>query len=561
MVLIQYSTTDLRNKRISLLAALNHPFIPLICCTKVKVLSVSKIDQLGVDVLNGAYPDAIQTRLSALEGLSNRLKASFRFNPLILSASRRRFLNALARQCQVIDSLDKARWNSTLLETRHQLMRYGFRPDLVGRVFVLQVRIWGQNLSDPVAWAAFLMLRGCAVESAEDVDGAMLLCVCTLALIGVPVHWLVSDERRVMALAKKQGPFFQALGIASPVTFGEKEVEEYEFGGNGILIVTVERLAQIYLQDKWVLGDKRGRLGLLLQKLGGKASPFSQLQMPGLCFALIENLDFWLMEKAFSIVDVEKGKQQITLYELFCRYQRCAGSLLGSASLNTVLWENYQVAPVVLSRKNTVGKRSRVDFFQTLEQKWRAIAERLVSASQSGEKTCLIVTSSESLEQLSLMTLDLGLPVVMVKAMQGEVADEFERGSLIVLGEPFPWLGLEAWLNNSGCQLLIADFCDSLRVLQHLERIMAHSPGLSVKLFFSLEDKGLQQYESLSVYDWIRQVLVWRETLCGRLSRWLLRRLLTQVEARRRRLHGETSRWLWQRERMYSFSRKSDEAK
>lgn len=520
---------------------------------------MNKIDQLGVDVLNGAYPDAIQTRLSTLDGLSNRLKASFRFNPIILAASRYRFLNALARQRQAIDSLDKASWNSTLLETRHQLMRYGFLPDLVGRVFVLLVRIWGQNLSNQVAWAAFLMLKGCAVESAEEIEGAMLLCVCTLALIGVPVHWLVSDERRVMALAKKHGPFFQALGIASPVTFGEKEVEEYEFAG--VLILTVERLAQIYLQDKWTLGGKRGRLGLLLKKLGGEASPFSQLQMPGLCFALIENLDFWLMEKAFSIVDVEKGKQQITLYELFCRYQRCAGSLLGSARLNTVLWENYQVAPVVLSRKKTVDKPSRVDFFQSLEQKWRAIAERLVLASQSGEKTCLIVTSSESLEQLSLMTLDLARTKVMVKAMQGEVADEFEKGSLIVLGEPFPWLGLEAWLNNSRCQLLIADFCDSLRVLQHLERIMAHSPGLSVNLLFSLEDKGLQQYEALSGYDWLRQWLVWRETLNGRLSHWLLRRLLTQVEARRRRLHGETSRWLWQRERMYSFSRKSDEAK
>jgi len=76
----------------------------------------------------------------------------------------------------------------------------------------------------------------------------------------------------------------------------------------------LQRLAQIYLQDKWVLGDKRGRLGLLLKKLGGEASPFSQLQMPGLCFALIENLDFWLMEKAFSIVEQESGKQQITLY-------------------------------------------------------------------------------------------------------------------------------------------------------------------------------------------------------------------------------------------------------
>ncbi len=65
----------------------------------------------------------------------------------------------------------------------------------------------------------------------------MLLCVCTLALIGVPVHWVVSDERRVTALAKKQGLFFQALNIASPVTLAEKEVEQ--FGGNGILIVTV----------------------------------------------------------------------------------------------------------------------------------------------------------------------------------------------------------------------------------------------------------------------------------------------------------------------------------
>ena len=458
----------------------------------------------------------------------------FHFNSLILNWSRRKFFNALKQQRRAIKSMDETLLNSSLLKTRNQLIRRGFQAELVGNLFGLLEYIWQchgeENLSVQTAWTAFLMLKGCAVETSRtDAERAMLLCACTVALTGMQVHWIVSDELRATTLEKKNAPLFQVLNIESSTQFTIRKQNEKQ-----ILIITIEHLAKNYLQDIKILG--KGRLGLLLKNL--EASPLSQMKR--LRFALLENLDFWLIEKAFSTIEIDDGKQQITLYELFRRYQQCAGSLFGPPSLAQDLWGSYKVVPMTSFSHQNVTKHCTVYFFKNREHKWQVIAAKLMQMKQS--KVCLIVTSSESWESLCNLTMEMALPIVMLK----QDKNGLEQGNLLVLREPFPWLDLDEWLNNSHCLLLIADFCDSPRVLHYLEKRISCSLNISVEMLFSVEDKWLQQIEAPSIHYWLKRGLAWRKVLNGRVAHWLLKRLLTQAEIKRRRLHGEMSRWLRQ---------------
>jgi hypothetical protein len=142
--------------------------------------------------------------------------------------------------------------------------------------------------------------------------------------------------------------------------------------------------------------------------------------------------------------------------------------------------------------------------------------------------------------------------MIMVKEMRGgEVT--FAAGNILVLGEPFPWFGLAHWLNDSDCQLVIADFCDSRRVLHYLECM--RSPTISVEIFCCLEDKWLQHIEAPSLHKWLKRLLFLRKAITGDIGNWLLRKLLIKAEIKRENLYNEMSRWLGQREKMYSFFR------
>ena len=506
---------------------------------------MNKNDRLGVNVFNGVYPEAVRAKPKTSESVFNWLTSYVSFNPFVLSWLRRRFLNVISRQRTVIEAMDEPMRERTLFETRNQLIRYGFRAKFVGRLFVLiaQKCHWEESLSAKVTWGAFLMLKGCAVEiNRVETEHALLLCACTVALTDVPVHWIVSDEYRASMLAEKNAPFFKILNIESPLPIEQRKIDEQAHSARQVIIVTTARLARNYLQDIRILGGNKGRLGLLLKKLDRQTSPFAQVGMKGLCFALVENVDFWLLEKGFSIVEMDQ--EQITLHELLCRYQRCAGSLLGPKSLDRTLWYLYKVMPIALFNSQQ-GIVQHCTFFKHSAQKWNAIATKLVQANQTGEKICLIVTTSESVNNFHNISKEIMFSVV--KEMQGDIANEFEKSNIVVLVEPFPWLRLDEWLNDSACRLVIADFCDSRRLLHYIERRICLMPAISVEMLFSLEDKWLQHIEASSVHFWLKRLLAWREMVGGRVGSWLLRGLLTQVETRRRKLHSEMNRWLMQR--------------
>ncbi|MCP4701707.1 MAG: hypothetical protein GY862_33340 [Gammaproteobacteria bacterium] len=511
--------------------------------------------KLTAGVFNGPYPEAVRTKPGIWKIVSGWFGLHARFNPLALNWRRQKFLADMARERMAMASMDDgSAWDNALLETRGLLMRCGFKAALTARLFVLLEPVWaryrGEKPSAESVWAAFLMLKGCAVET-DEAEAAMLLCACAAALIGVSVHWAVADERRAAVLAERSAPLFLALGMDAPMTLTSSRDKNTK----QVTIASIEGLARDYLQDSRMLGRGRGRLELLLERLDGDG--FSRVKLQGLCFALIENIDFRLLEKAFSIVEADttepgQSAAQITLYELFCRYQHCAGSLLGPRSMGGTLWNSYGTIPVSLSG---AARKESVSFFKTPEQKWDAIAARLAQARKIDEKICLLVTTAESLENARRICLS----AVMVKKMTDKALNAFDGNALLLLCEPFPWLGLDEWLHGAACRLIIADFCDSPRVLHHLGRMNCRSAKISVEMIFSANDEWLLRIQTPFVHCWTKRLLEWRGSVRGRTGGRLLECLLARAEAGRKKLHGEMGRWLWQMNRMFSFSKDTNE--
>lgn len=401
------------------------------------------------------------------------------------------FLNSYHRQLFKIQQnieITDATWHEELLKTRYKLMRYGFQTKLVGHLFALL--IWKWKLSIDITWPAFLLIKGYAIENNKETELVMLLCACTVALAGKQVHWVVADEQRVGKLINKYTVLVQMLGI---------EIADSQ---SDITVLTSETSALNYLKTE----------NSHLKRLLNGSIPNST------DFALIENIDFWLFEKAFAVVD--NDNEQIMLHELFLCYKCLAGSLLGLP--NKKLKQVYNVIPTTLFKHKI--QPPNISFFQNEEQKWQAIADLLTDK----QKICLVATSTKSLDNIHSLIKKMTLSVTIVKNIQ----DDF-TGNLVILADSFPWLKLTEWLQGSSYQIIVVDFYASSRVLHSLKK-------MPVSMLFSLEDKWLQE---LKIPFLLIQLLKIRK-ITGRIAHWLLKHLIIQIEKKQMKLHKEMARWL-----------------
>ncbi|MDM8566725.1 hypothetical protein QUF74_13865 [Candidatus Halobeggiatoa sp. HSG11] len=242
------------------------------------------------------------------------------------------------KDIQVTDAI----WHKELLKVRNQLMRHGFQTKLVGRLFALLD--WKWKLSVDITWPAFLMLKGYTIEI-DNEEIIMLLCACTVALAGRQVHWVVADEQRATKLVNKYSALVKLFELKISAKQGD------------IIVLTPETLALNYLQSE------SNQLKRLINNSISNPTDF----------AVIENIDFWLLEKAFAVVD--NGNEQIMLHELFQRYECLAGSLLGPP--NKKLKQVYNIVPITLV--DNKKQMFNVSFFKNEEQKWQAIAHLLTT--------------------------------------------------------------------------------------------------------------------------------------------------------------------------------------
>ncbi|NJO17211.1 MAG: hypothetical protein HC877_16150 [Thioploca sp.] len=490
-----------------------------------------------------AYPENPRCRSSIQSTLYLKLVKQIRAQPVILNRIRHKLLRVITQQRRI---LDKSTVSNQLPKVRRQLMQQGFKIALVGQLLVLLEHYLPEEISDKVSWATWLMLKGYAVNiRGIEKAQAMQLCASIAALSGIPVHWIVSDEMQVTALAKQHIPFWQQFGIETAVIlFKDRNVSAIYT--QPIVIGTVECFAWHYLRDRQVMSHNQpSYLKLLLHNLGQQRAT---LRIPRLSFALIENIDFWLLEQAFTTFAIGDSIR-ITLHELFQRYHYCSGNLLGTCVLNQALWNYYQIIPIDLSRHTqSVTSIYNLSFFDSTTHKWEAITAQLIQSHQNNEKICVMTTDKESTTQLQIICNKLMFSINNIKT----ITHKSHPPDLILLDDPFPWFKLPTGLNNIAYRLIIIDFCNSLRLWHYLKQIADGTSITSVDLIFSSEDKWLKQIYAPTIHKKLNRLLAVQKIISGKLAQQLLEQFLATTEAKQKKLHGEMDRWLWQITRTFS---------
>jgi preprotein translocase subunit SecA len=209
------------------------------------------------------------------------------------------------REQSSIDRLSGRAFSTEMLAMRAALVRRGFAPDVIARVFALvrtaADRTLGMRHYPVQVQGAHVMLQGMLAEmdTGEGKTLTATLAAATAALAGQPVHVITVNDY----LAQRDGEGMRALyealglsvGIAAP---GQSPQERRAAYLADVTYCTNKDIGFDYLRDGLALASDRSRGRLLLQKLLGGGEGMDRLLLRGLHFAIVDEADSVLVDEA-----------------------------------------------------------------------------------------------------------------------------------------------------------------------------------------------------------------------------------------------------------------------
>lgn len=200
-------------------------------------------------------------------------------------------------------------------ELRYRLRRDGLQPALLAHCFALHDAPPASHVLD----AAHRLVRGGVVElsAAEERQQALILAALAHALHGDGVHLLAPTDGAAKALhARMHGPFAAhglrvgliAAGMPAAARRGAYDAE--------IVCGTHREIAQDYLRDRLLEGERRGALASHVQRLSAAGE---KVLMPhGLQCALVDDADAVMLDDALApaaiATEIDQSRERL-LYE------------------------------------------------------------------------------------------------------------------------------------------------------------------------------------------------------------------------------------------------------
>jgi hypothetical protein len=447
-----------------------------------------------------------------------------------LSRRRRRFEKILAETSAVADA-------DRIAIVRAHLLRHEFDLDHSARLLAMIHRHWnpGLPLNVDAAWAAFLMLNGYGVADlrVQPREVAFLLAVTGAALAAVPVCWLVADELHASALLSRYVSFWATLNLSAALIGQEIE-------SASIFIGTPPLVAQAYLQQR----HASNHLAALIDRIDYRVPNI----MPPLSLVLVEAMDIWLQEKAFAVVKKQRSSvttlawrneessqsrlEQITLHDVFRRFTRRGGSLLGEPDFS--LWRGYRVMTTHLGKQPGMRPLD-VHIHADEAGKRQALSRRL--QREPGENICVLATTTESCEMFESLCNELKLKYSVCDKLNLEsIQKAFMTSALVLVRDKFPWFDLQGCAENFTCQWLILDIHISVRLLYHLSHF---DHTLRLSLYLGAQDAVLKEISFDLPTD-----------LYGQAAFSFLLKRLYKIDRKRGKMHSEMRHWMAQVEKL-----------
>jgi len=217
----------------------------------------------------------------------------------------KQFVTSVHRHADVFQLMSEAELQVELSQLKQQLSRQGLRKPLLAQSFALvrefSARVLGMRHYDCQIMGGWVLINGMLAEmqTGEGKTLTALLPACTSAFTGMPVHVISVNDYLTKRDAEVLRPVYEAMGLTvATVIEGQSEFERREIYQKDIVYCTNNEIAFDYLRDQVQLKNQSGNLHLQVQHLFGEHLPVRKLLLPGLCFAIVDEVDSVLIDEA-----------------------------------------------------------------------------------------------------------------------------------------------------------------------------------------------------------------------------------------------------------------------
>jgi len=257
-------------------------------------------------VVEGLYPERPVLETTYLDRLlakaGNFCKHLTRYNnrsmDFVVSS-----INNYAAELELLSDSDL---DQRITVLKSQLILHGLEDNNIFEAFALIKEIAGRKLAmrhyDVQLIGGWILIKGMIAEM-ETGEGKTLvatLAACTAAIAGIPVHVVTVNDYLVRRDATLMEPVYKAFGLTVGIIEEGLELTERQAAyACDITYCSNKQLTFDYLKDKLILGRKGSNFHLQLERLYAKnASKRSQLNLRGLCFAIIDEADSVLIDES-----------------------------------------------------------------------------------------------------------------------------------------------------------------------------------------------------------------------------------------------------------------------
>lgn len=217
----------------------------------------------------------------------------------------RRIVKRVHRETAALGDIDLAGVRQRADEIAFDLRRHGITEASAARAFALIRQAGrltvGKAHFDVQLMGGWAMLQGMIAEmhTGEGKTLTATLPAATVAMAGLPVHVVTTNDYLVERDAQIMAPIYEALGLSVAWVSMEMDIPaRREAYRADIVYCSNKTLVFDYLRDLIVLDDDRDEDALRLERLRGAQGRLSQLYLRGLCFAIVDEADSVLVDEA-----------------------------------------------------------------------------------------------------------------------------------------------------------------------------------------------------------------------------------------------------------------------
>ena len=252
-----------------------------------------------------AYAEREAPRPGILDRVADYLTSGARCAVRIRSARRTTLIDAVQEAGRDLQSMSDEALRDAAGLLRLRLRKEAFGEVAVARAFALVREAAGRTLGmrhyDVQLTGGWMLLKGLVAEM-ETGEGKTLtatLPACTAALAGIPVHVITVNDYLAARDADTMRPVYEMLGLSvGAITHEVEPGARRAVYGSDVTYCTNKELVFDYLRDRIVLGRNESRIQLAIEKLAGRGSRHTRLNLRGLYYAIVDEADSVLMDEA-----------------------------------------------------------------------------------------------------------------------------------------------------------------------------------------------------------------------------------------------------------------------